>query len=128
MNNDRSRYQYALLKMAVLHADFGCSEEAIAAVTEAISAAREGKDMTCLTFCLHWLYHFRKSTEDSSSEKLDHSLLGSDSSALKYLVAEARKHELWPVECSAKLSEAALCLSKVCSSHGKLQALLTFRD
>ena len=51
-NRDRTFYQYALLNLAILHADFGCYSEAIAAMRETISAARENNDMTCLNYSL----------------------------------------------------------------------------
>ena len=57
-SRDRTFYQYALLNLAVLQADFGCYTEAIPAMQEAIATARENKDTTCLNFCMSWLYHF----------------------------------------------------------------------
>src|SRR6202022_4873318 len=59
-NRDRSFYQYALLNLAVLEADFGSYQEAVTAMQETVSVARENKDMGCLNFSLSWLYHFSK--------------------------------------------------------------------
>ncbi|GME39785.1 hypothetical protein GTA08_BOTSDO02237 [Neofusicoccum parvum] len=49
---DKTYYQYALLHMAILQADFGCFSEAIAAMNETIATARENQDMSCLNFSL----------------------------------------------------------------------------
>ena len=59
-NRDRLFYQYALMNLAVLQADFGCLDEAVAAMLETVSTARENKDLACLNFALNWLYHFGK--------------------------------------------------------------------
>ena len=57
---EKIHYQYALLHMAILQADFGCFGEAIAAINETIATARESQDMTCLSFSLSWLNHMSK--------------------------------------------------------------------
>ncbi|KKY28967.1 putative anaphase-promoting complex protein [Diplodia seriata] len=57
---DKTYYQYALLHMAILQADFGCFSEAIAAMNETIATARENQDMNCLNFSLSWLNHLVK--------------------------------------------------------------------
>jgi len=57
---DRTYYQYALLNLAILQADFGCHRESVLAMRETVNAARETKDMACLSFALSWLYHFHR--------------------------------------------------------------------
>ena len=57
-SRDRTFYQYALLNLAILQADFGCHNEAIPAMQEAIATARENRDTVCLNYCMSWLYHF----------------------------------------------------------------------
>lgn len=61
MSNRRTVfYHYALLCLATLHAAFDCEQEAIRAIEEAISVARENKDTACLNFVLSWLFNFLK--------------------------------------------------------------------
>ncbi len=61
MSNRRTVfYHYALLCLATLHAAFDCEQEAIRAIEESISVARENKDYTCLNFVLSWLFNFMK--------------------------------------------------------------------
>jgi anaphase-promoting complex subunit 5 len=67
-SRDRPFYQYALLNLAILQADFGCHSAAIPAMQEAISTARENKDVTCLNFCMSWLYHFGKAFPEEMQE------------------------------------------------------------
>lgn len=57
---NRTFYQYALLNLAILQADFGCYRESILAMQEAINTARENRDIACLTFALSWLFHFQR--------------------------------------------------------------------
>src|SRR5690348_16919401 len=57
---DRLFYQYALLNLAIIQSDFGCYTDAIQSLQEAIAVARESKDVTCLSYCMSWVYHFTK--------------------------------------------------------------------
>lgn len=113
-NKDRSQYQYALLNVAILQADFGCHSEAIAAMDEAIATARENKDTSCLNFCLSWLFHFRtlqaRNHKSGAGEKL---LPGSDEENLAYLKSKAHDSKMWNVVSTTLLNEARLSLSKV---------------
>lgn len=54
-NRGRSHYQYALFALASLQAEFDGTQEAMRAVEEAISVARENNDYNCLTEILSWL-------------------------------------------------------------------------
>lgn len=48
-------YQYALLNLALLQADFGCYKESLWAIYETIDAARDNQDEVCLSFALSWM-------------------------------------------------------------------------
>lgn len=56
----RPIYHYALLSLATLYATFGANQQAINAIGEAITVARENKDLTCLNYLLTWVYNFAK--------------------------------------------------------------------
>lgn len=112
-NRDRLFYQYALLNLAVLQADFGCYHEAVAAMQETVTTARENKDMGCLNFSLSWLYHFGKTHPDVLSQvsKNNTSMLGVDRSGLAFLRAKAKESGMWSLLSSSLLSEAKMGLS-----------------
>ena len=112
-SRDRTFYQYALLNLAILQADFGCHREAIPAMQEAISAARENKDMTCLNFCMSWLYHFGKAFPAEMKELRESGMLGSDNEALAFLKTKAKDAEMWSLLSTSLLSEAKLGLQNV---------------
>lgn len=109
-NRDRLFYQYALLNLAVLQADFGCYQEAVAAMQETVATARENKDMACLNFSLSWLYHFGKAHPNiiKSADKTD--MLGVERESLAYLRAKAKEAGMWSLWSSSLLSEAKMCL------------------
>ncbi|CCG84917.1 protein of unknown function [Taphrina deformans PYCC 5710] len=56
-------HQYALLDLALVQADFGCHKEALWAMCEAVDAARDNLDHSCLDFALIWL-------QDSQQHKM----------------------------------------------------------
>lgn len=60
-NKQQLFYHYALLSLATLHSSFGSDEEALRAIDEAISVARENKDLDCLNYLLTWFFDFLKS-------------------------------------------------------------------
>lgn len=60
----RTHYQYALFTLATLQAEFSFYSEAMRAVEEAITVARENKDNHCLTYILAWLYSFLQAHPD----------------------------------------------------------------
>lgn len=60
----RTHYQYALFTLATLQAEFSFYSEAMRAVEEAITVARENKDNNCLNYILSWLYSFLQSHPD----------------------------------------------------------------
>jgi anaphase-promoting complex subunit 5 len=112
-SRDRTFYQYALLNMAILQADFGCHSEAIPAMQEAISTARENKDITCLNFCMSWLYHFGKAFPAEMKEMRESGMLGSENEALAFLKSRAKDAEMWNLLSTTLLSEAKLGLQNV---------------
>jgi anaphase-promoting complex subunit 5 len=112
-SRDRTFYQYALLNLAILQADFGCHSEAIPAMQEAISTARENKDVTCLNFCVSWLYHFGKAFPAEMKESRGSGMLGSETEALAFLKTKAKDAEMWSLLSTSLLSEARLGLQHV---------------
>lgn len=112
-SRDRTFYQYALLNLAILQADFGCHGEAVSAMQEAISIARETHDMNCLNFCMSWLYHFGKAFPDEMKDVQNTGMLGSEKEGLTFLQAKARETEMWSLLGTSLLSEAKLQLQNV---------------
>jgi len=107
-------YQYALLHMAILQADFGCFGEAIAAINETIATARENQDMTCLSFSLSWLNHMAKAYPKQMRGAGYMSMLGSERDALTFLKAKAKEAKMYNLLSASLLNEAKLSLTTVC--------------
>ncbi|KAI1091366.1 anaphase-promoting complex subunit 5-domain-containing protein [Rostrohypoxylon terebratum] len=110
-NRDRSFYQYALMNLAVLQADFGCYKEAISAMLETVSTARENRDMTCLNFALNWLFHFGRAHPEVTKELESNSMLGTGKESLAFLRSRAKETGMWSLWSSALISEAKMSLS-----------------
>ncbi|KAI1456776.1 anaphase-promoting complex subunit 5-domain-containing protein [Annulohypoxylon moriforme] len=110
-NRDRSFYQYALMNLAVLQADFGCYKEAISAMLETVSTARENRDMTCLNFALNWLFHFGRAHPEVTKELESNSMLGTGKESLAFLRSRAKETGMWSLWSSALMSEAKMSLS-----------------
>src|ERR1700712_2203599 len=110
-NRDRLFYQYALMNLAVLQADFGCFDEAVAAMLETVSTARENKDMACLNFALNWLYHFGKAHPKIIAGTDSTSMLGVEREGLSFLRTKAKETGMWTLWSSSLLSEAKLGMS-----------------
>ncbi|CAI0651885.1 unnamed protein product [Colletotrichum noveboracense] len=110
-NRDRAFYQYALMNLAVLQADFGCYKEAVAAMLETVSTARENRDMSCLNFALSWLFHFGMAHPDLVKDLEADSLLGTAKESLAYLRVKAKETGMWMLWASVLLSEAKLGLA-----------------
>jgi len=115
-NRDRTFYQYALLNLAILHADFGCDSEAVIAMQETISTARENNDMGCLNYSLSWLYHFGKSHPQEMDKVQEKGVLGTEKEALAFLKSKAKETNMWSLLSTSLLSEAKLALSNVSNS------------
>ena len=112
-HRDRTFYQYALLNLAILQADFGCLSEAVDAMQEAISTARENHDMGCLNYSLSWLYHFGKEHPDEMAEIQKQGVLGTEQEALAFLKLKAKESGMWSLLSTTLLSEAKLALCNV---------------
>lgn len=112
-HKDRTFYQYALLNLAVLQADFGSFSEAVVAMQEAISTARENNDMGCLNYSLSWLYHFGKEHPEEMADIQKERVLGTEREALAFLKAKAKESNMWSLLSTTLLSEAKLSLSSV---------------
>ncbi|KAL8792606.1 MAG: hypothetical protein Q9195_004829 [Heterodermia aff. obscurata] len=110
-HKDRIFYQYALLNLALLQADFGCLSEAVVAMQEAISTARENNDMGCLNYSLSWLYHCGKEHPEEMAEIQRKGVLGTEREALAFLKAKAKEFNMWSLLSTTLLSEARLSLS-----------------
>ncbi|KAL8873489.1 MAG: hypothetical protein Q9198_007015 [Flavoplaca austrocitrina] len=110
-SRDRSLYQYALLNLAILQADFGCFSEAVTAMQETIATARENHDMPCLNYSLSWLYQFGRSHREEMAEIRKKGVLGSEKEALSFLKAKAKESNMWNLLSTTLLSEAKLTLS-----------------
>ncbi|KAI9749822.1 MAG: anaphase promoting complex subunit 5 [Lichina confinis] len=110
-NRDRTYYQYALLNLAILQADFGCYAEAVAAMQEAISAARENKDMGCLNFSLSWLYHFGKAHPNEVGGVGKKGMMSIEREGLAFLKTKAKETGMWSLWSTSLLSESKLSLA-----------------
>ena len=112
-NRDRTFYQYALLNLAILHADFGCHSEAVTAMQETIATARENNDLGCLNYSLSWLYHFGKANSEEMCKAQKRGVLGTEKEALAFLKAKAKDINMWSLLSTSFLSEAKLGLGNV---------------
>ena len=109
-SRDRVFYQYALLNLAILQADFGCHNEAIPAMQEAIATARENKDTQCLNYCMSWLYHFGRAFPSEMKSIRESGILGSETEGLAFLKSRAKDAEMWTLLSTSLLAEAKLGL------------------
>ncbi|KAK4555261.1 APC5 protein [Recurvomyces mirabilis] len=112
-DNMRVYYQYALLHLSVLHADFDCWEESVDAMDECIATARENHDTVCLNFALSWLLYLRQAKPKNGS--LDYrsasGFLGAaacEQDEIGFLKAKARDTKHWSLLSSTLLEEAKL--------------------
>ncbi|KAL8953974.1 MAG: hypothetical protein Q9222_000184 [Ikaeria aurantiellina] len=112
-SRDRALYQYALLNLAILQADFGCFSEAITAIQETIATARENHDLPCLNYSLSWLYQFGRTHPEEMTEVQKKGIIGSEKEALSFLKSKAKESNMWTLLCSTLLSEAKLLLNSV---------------
>jgi anaphase-promoting complex subunit 5 len=108
----RSYYQYALLHMAIMQADFGCYSEAAAAMTETIATARENQDLACMNFSLSWLQHLARAYPAQMNVVGD-TALAAERYGLQYLKFKAKEMKLPSLLCSSLLTEAKMALSSV---------------
>ncbi|KAG7150351.1 Anaphase-promoting complex subunit 5 like protein [Verticillium longisporum] len=109
-NRDRLYYQYALMNLAVLQADFGCHKDAITTMLETVSTARENRDMTCLNFSLNWLFHYGQAHPNLIRDLETDSVLGAGKESLAYLRVKAKETDMGTLWSSVLISEAKLGL------------------
>ncbi|KAI5821094.1 anaphase-promoting complex subunit 5-domain-containing protein [Pyronema omphalodes] len=102
-SRDRTFYQYALLNLAILQADFGCHRESVLAMQETINTARENKDMACLNFALSWLYHFHRAHPQDCPDVISSRM---ERESLQFLKAKAKEWSMDHLLSMAYLSEA----------------------
>lgn len=112
------------MNLAVLQADFGCYDEAIAAMLETVSTAREHKDMACLNFALNWLYHFGKAHPRIIKGTDSTNMLGSERDGLSFLRIKAKETGMWTLWSSSLLSEAKLGMSNGESAATAIENIL----
>lgn len=108
---EKIHYQYALLHMAILQAEFGCFSEAIAAINETISTARENQDMTCLNFSLSWLHHMANAYPKQMKGSGYRGMLGSERDGLTFLKTKAKESKMYSLLSATLLNESKLFLS-----------------
>ncbi|KAM7208973.1 Anaphase-promoting complex subunit 5 domain containing protein [Naviculisporaceae sp. PSN 640] len=107
-NRDRLFYQYALMNLAIVQADFGCHKEAVATMLETVATARENRDMTCLNFALNWFFHFGRTHPELTRELEHSSMLGTGKESLAFLRVKAKETGMWILWSSALQSEAKM--------------------
>lgn len=98
------------MNLAVLQADFGCHKEAVAAMLETVTTARENRDMTCLNFAMNWLFHFGRAHPDIVRDLESDSLLSTGKQTLAFLRVKAKETGMWTLWSSVLLSEAKMSL------------------
>ncbi|KAG5437418.1 hypothetical protein PCANB_000849 [Pneumocystis canis] len=104
-SRDRTGYQYALLDLAMLQADFYCNKEAIWAIQESIDTARENKDHACLNYALSFLIEFqRKDAEGITGQSV------SDEQVLNYLLLKTKETKMVHLQAVTFLAEARRAL------------------
>lgn len=99
------------MNLAVLQADFGCLDEAVAAMLETVTTARENKDLACLNFSLNWLYHFNKAHPNIISPADSPNMLGAEREGLAFIRLKAKESGMWTLWSSSLLSEAKMGMS-----------------
>ncbi|KAK5114243.1 hypothetical protein LTR85_010308 [Meristemomyces frigidus] len=112
-DNMRVYYQYALLHLSVLHADFDCWDESVEAMDECIATARENQDSACLNFALSWLLYLRQAKPASHASPFGTvsglgGAGGGEQDEIVFLKAKARETKHWSLLSSTLLDESKL--------------------
>ena len=126
--NMKVYYQYALLHLSVLHADFECWEESVDSMDECIATARENQDTECLNFALSWLLYLRQAHPDNNTASFENlaRLVGggnSDQDEITFLKSKARDSKHWSLMSSTLLEEAKMDMYSVCPSPRTLMSM-----
>ncbi|KAF2279554.1 uncharacterized protein EI97DRAFT_498983 [Westerdykella ornata] len=111
LTRERMEYQYALLHMAILQAEFGSFTEAVAAINETIVTARENQDMTCLNFSLSWLQHLNNACPEQMKRAGYKGLLGSERDAFAFLKMKSRETGMYNLLSATLLNESKRCMA-----------------
>ncbi|EEB09456.1 anaphase-promoting complex subunit Apc5 [Schizosaccharomyces japonicus yFS275] len=123
-HNEYASYQYALLNLAMLQADFGCRDKAYRAIEDAINTARENNDTACLNFALAWLYEFQQ-----QQEMPDHVKQADPERILQYLSKSSQRTGASELQCTSYLMHVDnllrenTCLTTIFSDFFKATAL-----
>ena len=128
-------YQYALLHLSVLHADFERWEESLNAMEECVATARESQDTVCLSFALSWLLYLRQASSASSFSSSEsggrtRSLAalagegGSEHDELAFLKQKAKESRHWSLVSGTLLEEAKLDLRQGGVTPKSLESVL----
>lgn len=107
---ERTLYQYALLNLAVMQADLGSLQEAVAAIQETIKTARDNQDAACLNFALSWLYQVMKARPGQKPLVDKMGMIRSEREGLEYVRTKAKESGQWSLCTSTLLREAELML------------------
>ncbi|KXT10657.1 hypothetical protein AC579_6348 [Pseudocercospora musae] len=114
-DNMKIYYQYALLHLSVLHADFECWEESVDAMNECIATARENQDTACLNFALSWLLYLRHGhpSNDRAGFESVSGYIGSnggEQDEIDFLKRRAREGKHWMLMSSTLLEEGRMAM------------------
>ncbi|KAM3422319.1 hypothetical protein BST61_g2678 [Cercospora zeina] len=109
--NLRIYYQYALLHLSVLHAEFECWDESVDAMNECIATARENQDSACLNFALSWLLYLRHAHPGKGAgayASIAGVIGGGEHDEITFLKNKARDSKNWLLLSSTLLEEGRL--------------------
>ncbi|KAK5136177.1 hypothetical protein LTR08_004014 [Meristemomyces frigidus] len=112
-DNMRVYYQYALLHLSVLHADFDCWDESVEAMDECIATARENQDTACLNFALSWLLYLRQAKPANHASPFGTvsglgGAAGGEQDEVAFLKVKAKETKHWSLLSSTLLDESKL--------------------
>lgn len=112
-------YHYALLNLANLHSLFNSDNEAINAIEESISVARENKDIKCLNFLLTWLFNFLK-----DHPNLNHDFFVSNDQLIQFLKSKTYEVNSTSLHSIAYQADATQLIIEGGSISSTLESLL----
>ena len=113
---DGAFYQYALLNLSIMLADFGCLGEALSTMQEAISTARENKDMEYLNHSVSWLLNMSDAHSDGLHGDRFQGSFGIANETMIFLKSKAKETQMWSLLSACLIGEARLRLSRVSES------------
>ncbi|KAL1915514.1 uncharacterized protein VTP21DRAFT_6638 [Calcarisporiella thermophila] len=119
VNQKKTLYQYALLNLAILHSRFNHKQQALWAVREAVSIARENQDQECLSYALSWLHRLNKSRVHDES-----TIETSEQQMLESLVGQTKELNLLYLQSLSELTKAKQALQTGASPSEIFESLL----